>query len=81
MASPEELQLEQKSRALQLKEDALNRQATQQQKTEERIKAHQDSVAKKERANQLKTQDLIKRERKLKEDNTLLQHEREAFNT
>ena len=79
MASPEELQLEQKARSLKLKEDALKRQANQQQRTDSRLKAHQDSVAKKERANQFKTQDLIKRERKLQEDSTLLQRERETF--
>lgn len=79
MASPDELQLEQKARALKLKEDALNRQAQQQQKTDERLKSHQDSVAKKERANQLKAQDLIKRENKLNDDKTLLQRERQAL--
>jgi len=79
MASPEELKLEQKSRALQLKEEALTRQAQQQGNTEERIKQHQDSVAKKERANQLKSQDLIQRERKFSEENLQLNKERQSL--
>ena len=79
MASPDPIQLEQKSRALKLKEDALNRQAHQQLKTEERIKANQEKVATKERANQVKTQDLIKREQKHKDDIFVLQGERRSF--
>jgi len=80
MASPEELQLlEQKSRSLQLKEDALSRTAEQQSKTEQRIKAQQESVAEKERANQLKAQDLIQRERKYNEENLQLNKERQAL--
>jgi len=77
MASPEALQLEQKSRALKLKEEALTRQAEQQLLTEKRIKDHQQNVAEKERANQLKAQDLIGREKKYKEEILSLNKERQ----
>jgi len=79
MASPEELQLEQKERALKLKEEALNKQAEQQVRTEARIKEHQKSVAEKERANQLKSQSLIDRESKYKEESFLLNQERQSL--
>jgi hypothetical protein len=79
MASPEELQLEQKSRTLKLKEEALNKQAEQQVKTEARIKEHQKSVAEKERANQLKSQSLIDRESKYQEESFLLNQERQSL--
>jgi hypothetical protein len=79
MASPEELQLEQKSRTLKLKEEALNKQAEQQIKTEARIKEHQKSVAEKERANQLKSQSLIDRESKYQEESFLLNQERQSL--
>jgi len=79
MASPEELQLEQKSRTLKLKEEALNKQAEQQVRTEARIKEHQKSVAEKERANQLKSQSLIDRESKYKEESFLLNQERQSL--
>lgn len=79
MASPEELELEQKLRALKLKEDALDKQSEQQIKTEKRIKDHQKSVADKERANQLKSQSLIDRELKYKEESVLLNQERQSL--
>jgi len=79
MASPEELQLEQKDRTLKLKEEALNKQAEQQVRTEARIKEHQKSVAEKERANQLKSQSLIDRESKYKEESFLLNQERQSL--
>jgi len=77
MASPEALQLEQKQRALKLKDDALSRQAEQQLRTEKRIKEHQKNVAEKERANQIKSQDLITRELKYKEEISALNKERQ----
>jgi hypothetical protein len=79
MASPEELQLEQKSRTLKLKEEALTKQAELQIRTEARIKEHQKSVAEKERANQLKSQSLIDRESKYKEESFLLNQERQSL--
>jgi len=79
MASPEELRLEQKARSLQLKEEALSRQAQQQTHTEQRLKTHQDNVAKTERANQLKSQDLIKRETKYADDSRQLNQERKSL--
>jgi len=79
MASPEELQLEQKERTLKLKEEALNKQAEQQKRTEARIKEHQKSAAEKERANQLKSQSLIDRESKYKEESFLLNQERQSL--
>jgi len=79
MASPEALQLEQKQRALKLKEDALSRQAEQQLRTEKRIKEHQKNVAEKERANQIKSQDLITRELKYKEETSALNKERQQL--
>jgi len=79
MASPEELQLEQKIRTLKLKEEALSKQAEQQVRTETRIKEHQKSVAEKERANQLKSQSLIDRESRYKEESFLLNQERQSL--
>lgn len=79
MASPEELQLEQKARALKLKEEALNKQAEHQAKTEARIKEHQHNMAEKERANQQQSQSLIDREAKYKEENDLLNQERQSL--
>jgi len=79
MASPEEFKLEQKSRSLQLKEEALSRQAQHQQKTEERLQTLQNDVSKTERANQLKSQDLIKREKKYTDENLQLQKERKSL--
>tara|TARA_R110001592_G_scaffold42654_5_gene138513 strand:- start:4493 stop:5482 length:990 start_codon:yes stop_codon:yes gene_type:complete len=72
MASPEELKLEQKAKALQLKEDALTRQAQTQIRTETRLTSTQQEVAQKERANQLKIQELKAREQKLEEDKRLV---------
>lgn len=79
MASPEELQLEQKARALKLKEDALNRQAQTQTSTEKRLSAHQEKVAQTERANRLKAQELVKREQKLEDEQRLLEQESESL--
>jgi len=79
MASPEEIQLEQKIRTLKLKEEALSKQAEQQVRTETRIKEHQKSVAEKERANQLKSQSLIDRESRYKEESFLLNQERQSL--
>lgn len=75
MASPEELNLEQKARALRLKEEALARQAQTQSRTEKRISSHQEEVAQKERANRLKAQELSKREQKVEEDLLLIKRE------
>ena len=79
MASPEELHLEQKKRALQIKEEALSKQADQQHRTEARLKDHQQSVASKERANQLKAQNLIDRETKYQEELKLFSKERQSL--
>ena len=79
MASPDEFKLEQKSRSLHLKEEALTRQAQHQQKTEDRLQILQNEVSKTERANQLKNQDLIKRERKYADEHLQLQKERQAL--
>lgn len=75
MASPEELRIEQKTRALKLKEEALNRQAQNQTRTEKRMMAHQEEVAQKERANRLKAQELVKREQKLDDEKRILERE------
>ncbi len=79
MASPEELKLEQKARALKLKEEALTRQAQTQVRTETRLTATQHEVAQKERANRLKIQELNAREQKLEEDKRLAQKELESL--
>ncbi len=75
MASPEEIILEQRTRALNLREDSLNRQAEQQSLTEKRLNTHQKEVAEKERSNRLKAQELTLREQKLQEDQQLLEQE------
>jgi hypothetical protein len=79
MASPEELRLEQKTRALRLKEDALTRQAQTQLRTETRLISTQEEVAQKERANRLKMQELKAREHKLEEDKRLNNKEVESL--
>lgn len=79
MASPEELRLEQKTRALQLKEDSLSRQAQLQLRTETRLKENQEEVAQKERATRLKAQELNKREQKLEQEQKLLKKEAESL--
>lgn len=81
MASADELKLEQKTRALRLKEDALARQAHHQTRTEKRLSSHQEEVAQKERANRLKAQELNKREQKLEEDALLLKKESASLAT
>lgn len=75
MASPEELILEQRTRALNLKEDTLARQARQQEITEQRLNDHQQEVAEKERSNRLKAQELSQRQHKLEEDQRLQEKE------
>ncbi len=75
MALPEEIILEQRTRALNLREDSLNRQAEQQTLTEKRLNTHQKEVAEKERSNRLKAQELTLREQKLLEDQQLLEQE------
>ena len=79
MASPEELRLEQQTRALKLKEDALSRQAQLQLRTETRLTQNQEEVAQKERANRLKAQELSKREQKLEQDRGLIKKESESL--
>ncbi len=79
MASPEEQELEQKIRALKLKEEALQRQAEQQQSIEARLKATQDDVSETERANRFKAKELMEREQKIKDETRLLKQEREAM--
>lgn len=46
---------------------------------QDRISAHQDALAEKERANQLKAQDLIQREHRLSENETILKREQSLF--
>ena len=75
MASPEELILEQRTRALNLKEDSLIRQAEQQALTEKRLNQHQQEVADRERANRYKAQELTQREQKLEEQQRLQEQE------
>ena len=79
MASPEEFRIEQKTRALKLKEEALSRQAQNQMRTEKRLITHQEDVAQKERANRLKAQELVKREHKLADEKCLLDKENESL--
>lgn len=79
MASPEELRIEQKNRALKLKEEALNRQAQNQTRTEKRLMTHQEEVAQKERANRLKAQELVKREQKLDDEKRILERENDSL--
>jgi|GEM_PF-1821773 len=81
MASPEEQELEQKIRALKLKEEALQKQAEQQQHIEARLQSTQDDVAETERANRYKAKELIEREQKLKDEARLIKQEREALIT
>lgn len=75
MASPEELILEQRTRALNLKEDSLLRQAEQQALTEKRLNQHQKEVAERERANRYKAQELTQREQKLEQQQQLQEQE------
>jgi DNA repair exonuclease SbcCD ATPase subunit len=79
MASPEETELEQKLQALKQQEAALLHQEQQQRLTEERITAHQKAVAETERANQLKAQDLIKREQSTEQERRAFTQERQSF--
>jgi len=72
---PEELIIEQRTRALNLREDALLRQTQQQELTEKRLNEHQKEVAEKERSNRLKAQELTQREQKLEEEQRLQEQE------
>jgi hypothetical protein len=61
------------------KQDELAQERARLSILQDRISAHQDALAEKERANQLKAQDLIHREHRLAENETILKREQSLF--